>query len=200
MKISSAEFVSSGVKPPHYPVSDLPEVAFAGRSNVGKSSLLNNMMLRRNLVKVSSKPGHTRLLNWFRVNDRVLFCDLPGYGFARVSRDERASWGRMIGTYLQERGNLLALVILVDVRRGFEEDDLSLMSTCAELQLQPILVATKCDKLTRNELMRRKKGIGAELGIDPDRDVIWYSAETGQGREQLWRRINGLLPQQSDEV
>lgn len=193
MKVRSAEFVKSGTQPEHYP-EELPELAFCGRSNVGKSSLLNSLMGRKNLVKVSGKPGHTRLLNWFKVNDEILLCDLPGYGFARVPPAERAAWGRMINTYLEKREGLLGLVILVDIRRGFQEDDLRLMEACTAFQLQPILVVTKIDKLKRNELVTQKRKIGQQSKLDPERDVIWYSAVTHAGREQLWRRIMGLVP------
>lgn len=194
MKIRSAEFVKSGTLPEHFP-EDLPEIAFCGRSNVGKSSLLNSLMHRKGLVKVSGKPGHTRLLNWFKVNDEVLLCDLPGYGFAKVPPGERAAWGKMINRYLEKRESLLGLVILCDVRRGFQEDDMMLVEACSAFQLQPILVATKVDKLKRNELMTQKRRIGQASQLDPERDVIWYSSETHAGREQLWRRIMSLVPQ-----
>lgn len=197
MSVKKAEFVKSGTTLEHFP-EELPEIAFCGRSNVGKSSLLNSLMYRKNLVKVSSTPGHTRLLNWFRVNDSILFCDLPGYGFAKVPPQERQKWGVMINSYLQHRECLLALVIIVDVRRGFQEDDLALMAACTNFQLQPILVASKCDKLKRNELMNQKMRICKEAGLDPSADVIWYSSETHQGRDQLWRRIQAMLPKNDE--
>lgn len=193
MKIRSAEFVKSGTRPEHYP-EELPELAFCGRSNVGKSSLMNSLVNRKSLVKVSGKPGHTRLLNWFKINDEILLCDLPGYGFARVPPSEREVWARMINTYLSTRESLLGLVILVDVRRGFQDDDLRLMEACSAFQLQPILVVTKIDKLKRNELVTQKRKIAQQTKLDADRDVIWYSAVTHAGRDQLWRRIMGLIP------
>lgn len=193
MKIKTAEFTKSGTSPEHFP-EELPEIAFCGRSNVGKSSLLNSLMYRKNLVKVSSTPGHTRLLYWFKVNNELFLCDLPGYGFAKVPPQERQKWGVMINRYLQRRESLLALVIIVDVRRGFQEDDLGLMAACQNFQLQPILVASKCDKLKRNELVTQKRKICQEAGLDPEHDVIWYSSETHQGRDQLWKRIESLIP------
>lgn len=199
MKIKEAKFVKSGTKPVHFPDNSLPEIAFAGRSNVGKSSLLNTILDRKKLVKVSGKPGHTRLLNWFSVNDQLLLCDLPGYGFARVPPSEREAWGRMINTYLSERDNLLALAILFDVRRGLEEDDRQLLDACAEFHLQPILVGTKCDKLKPNALQTAKHRIAREAGMDAKRDIIWFSSLSGEGREALWRRIEGLLPIQRSE-
>lgn len=195
MKVVSAEFVKSGARRAHYPDLGLPEVAFAGRSNVGKSSLMNCLMNRKRLVKVSSTPGRTQLLSWFIVNDQVALCDLPGYGFAKVPAAVRESWGRMVGEYLGERDTLLALAIIVDVRRGFEEDDMSLLRTCHEVGVQPILVATKCDKLTRNALTTRKRRICEEIGA-VERDIVWFSSESGMGRERLWERILGLLPGQ----
>lgn len=193
MNVRSAEFIKSGVRPDHFPELELPEVAFAGRSNVGKSSLMNCLMQRKKLVKVSSTPGRTQLLSWFVVNDELVLCDLPGYGFAKVPKSVRASWGRMVGEYLEQRGELLALVIITDVRRGFEDDDLSLVRTAGELGIQPILVATKCDKLKRNALNTQQRKICQAIGADK-RDIVWFSSSSGQGRERLWERIRSLLP------
>lgn len=194
MKISSAVFVKSGVRVADYPDDNLPEVAFAGRSNVGKSSLLNSLMQRRNLVKVSSTPGRTQLLNWFKVNESMMVCDLPGYGFAKVPGQMRQGWAEMINTYLTERSNLLALAILVDVRRGFEEDDMMLVEAAGRLGLQPILVMTKCDKLKPNALYSQKQKIAKQMKADVKKDFVWTSAVDNTGREELWGRIMRLLP------
>jgi GTP-binding protein len=194
MKIRTAEFVKSGVQPKDYPPAELPEVAFAGRSNVGKSSLLNSLMHRKSLVNVSGTPGRTRLLNWFEVNNELYLCDLPGYGFAKVPISEKKKWKQMIETYLDIRSNLLTLVVIVDVRRGFQEDDLGLISAAAQFGLQPIMVATKCDKLSRNELLTQQHRMCDEVGFDPKRDLVWYSSETHRGRDELWRRLVNLLP------
>lgn len=194
MKIRSTDFVKSGVVPADYPDLEMPEVAFAGRSNVGKSSVLNSLLQRKGLVKVSGKPGHTRLLNWFKVNDELLLCDLPGYGFAKVPKSEQKKWQTMVETYLAERSGLLALVVIMDVRRGFLDDDISLVAAASHFGLQPVMVMTKCDKLKRNALMTQKRKICADAGFDPDVDVIWYSSETHQGRDELWRRLLNLLP------
>lgn len=196
MRIRKAEFVKSGVRPGDYPSSALPEVAFAGRSNVGKSSLMNTLMERRGLVKVSNTPGRTQLLNWFQVNDRVSLCDLPGYGYARVPPAVRQRWGQMIGTYLERRDNLLALVILVDIRRGFEAEELQLLEAAGRYSLQPILVVTKVDKLKPNARYNRRREIARAMSADPDRDMVFFSSQTGEGREALWKRILGLLPHQ----
>lgn len=194
MKIRSASFVKSGTRPAHYPPPDLPEIAFAGRSNVGKSSLMNRAMHRKSLVRVSGTPGRTQLLSWFDVNDEIRLCDLPGYGFAKVPASVKKNWDRMVGDYLSRRESLLALVLLVDVRRGFEPDDMQLVEACHQLGLQPILTVTKCDKLKSNALFNRKNAIAREMGGDIERDFVWCSAQTGAGVDQLWRRVTQLLP------
>lgn len=198
MVIRDVQFVKSGTKPEHYPVSALPEIAFAGRSNAGKSSLMNKLVNRKDIVKVSNTPGRTQLLSWFLVNQRMHLCDLPGYGFARVPGSMKASWGKMIETYLKERETLTALVLITDVRRGFEDDDRMLLEAAAGFGLHSILVATKIDRITRNELKNRQTAIGREMQLNPQRDVVWFSAKTGDGRDELWRRINGLLPDVSE--
>jgi GTP-binding protein len=192
MVIRSAEFVKSGTRPEHYPREGLPEVAFAGRSNVGKSSLMNALMQRRSLVKVSGTPGRTQLLSWFRVNGELLLCDLPGYGFARVPTGVRAAWAPMVNNYLVKRDTLRAVVVLADVRRGFGDDDLELVASIAQLGRHCVLVATKCDKLTRNELYNRQAAIARELRVDAKSDIVWTSASTRAGLDDLWSRIGDL--------
>lgn len=193
MKIRSAKYIKSGTKREHYPELDMPEVAFAGRSNVGKSSLMNSMMLRKSLVNVSSTPGRTQLLSWFTVNETTAFCDLPGYGFAKVPKSVRKKWGTMVNEYLATRETLLCLAILADVRRGFQPDDMMLMQSAADFRIQPILVATKCDKLKRNALYNQKNKICKAVGA-LESDIVWYSAVTHAGRDKLWGRMNALMP------
>ena len=193
MKILSAKFIKSGTRRDHYPDLEFPEMAFSGRSNVGKSSLMNSMMSRKSLVKVSQTPGRTQLLSWFTVNESVAFCDLPGYGFAKVPGSVRAKWSGMVNDYLMSRETLLTIAILADVRRGFQKDDLMLMSSAAQFRIQPILVATKCDKLKRNALYNQKRKICSAMGADQE-DIVWYSAVTHAGRDELWRRLNALMP------
>ncbi len=188
MKITTATFIKSGTQKDHFPDTNLPEIAFAGRSNVGKSSLMNTMMRRKKLVKVSKTPGRTQLLNWFEVNQRFIFCDLPGYGFAKVPKRVRRGWNDMIQGYFAEREQLRALVILVDARRGFEKDDLLLMEAAWKFKIQPLLVVTKCDKLKSNALTTQKHKIAKSLKA-PISDLIWFSALNGMGRKELWTRI-----------
>jgi GTP-binding protein len=190
--VRQATFLKSGTRPEHYPTSTLPEVAFAGRSNAGKSSLLNTLMQRKDLVRVSNTPGRTQILSWFEVNRGILLCDLPGYGFAKVPAAIRRGWQPMVGTYLSRRDNLRALVIITDVRRGFEADDMQLVATCLQLGQHCVLVATKCDKLSKAELFRRQQAIGRDMQVDPLRDILWFSAATGAGRADLWRRLDHL--------
>lgn len=188
MKVTKAEFVKSAQWPSEWPDAELPEIAFGGRSNVGKSSLINSLCSRKNLVKTSGTPGATRTLNFFEVNEAVSFVDLPGYGYAQVSKSERAKWGHMIEAYLGERRSLRGLVCIVDIRRGFEEDDMMLVQAAPAFAIQPILVLTKADKLKTNPRANARRKLAKQHGWKPD-DLILYSATKGWGRDELWERI-----------
>lgn len=187
--VNEATFIKSAVHPPDYPDTEgLPELAIAGRSNVGKSSLINTLVNRRKLAKVSNTPGRTQLLNFFRVDDRFVICDLPGYGYAKVPAAIRAQWGSMIETYLATREPLRALLLLVDVRRepGQWEHDLIAWLTHHGRAVLPVV--TKIDKLS---VSKRKPAIGKiarSLGMQP-RQVVGWSAVNGDGLETLWRRV-----------
>ena len=158
-----AAFLTSAFEASQYPSADRAEVAFAGRSNVGKSSLLNALVNRKNLARTSSTPGRTQAINFFRVNDRFTFVDLPGYGYARVWREVKKSWRGMVETYLRNRPNLKAVVVIVDIRRDLEEDDRSLMEWLEQEGKNVIPVLTKVDKLTRRERDSRVREMGRNL-------------------------------------
>jgi len=191
MLIKSAEFVISAVRPQQYPAEELPEFAFAGRSNVGKSSLINTLVSRRKLVQTSSTPGKTRLINFFRVNDALMFVDLPGYGYARVSEEERLKWRPMIEKYLSSRENLKAVVLILDIRRTPNEEDVQLLNWLARREIAAVLVVTKTDKLSKTSQAKQLKIIAGALETDPD-ELVLFSAKSRQGRDVLWRTLVDL--------
>ncbi|NTW67995.1 MAG: YihA family ribosome biogenesis GTP-binding protein [Nitrospirae bacterium] len=191
MLIKSAEFVISAVRPQQYPAEELPEFAFAGRSNVGKSSLINTLVSRRKLVQTSSTPGKTRLINFFRVNDALMFVDLPGYGYARVSEEERLKWRPMIEKYLSSRENLKAVVLILDIRRTPNEEDAQLLNWLARREIAAVLVVTKTDKLSKTSQAKQLKIIAGALETDPE-ELVLFSAKSRQGRDVLWRTLVDL--------
>jgi GTP-binding protein len=185
MQIHKAEFVTSAGRPEEYPTGDLPEIAFCGRSNVGKSSLMNSLLGRRNLVKTSKTPGRTRRINFFEADGRLRLVDLPGYGYAQVSPQERESWKPMVETYLTRRPQLKLCVVLIDARREAMGSDLEMLAFLEDRGLAYQVVATKSDKLGRNALQSSIARLRRAFGSD----LIAYSAETGLGRDELWRKI-----------
>ena len=191
MLIKSAEFVISAVRPQQYPAEELPEFAFAGRSNVGKSSLINTLVSRRKLVQTSSTPGKTRLINFFRVNGALMFVDLPGYGYARVSEEERLKWRPMIEKYLSSRENLKAVVLILDIRRTPNEEDAQLLNWLARREIATVLVVTKTDKLSKTSQAKQLKIIAGALETDPE-ELVLFSAKSRQGRDVLWRTLVDL--------
>lgn len=193
MKILSAAFVLSATEPRHYPPALLPEVAFAGRSNVGKSSLINTLVMRRGLARTSNTPGRTQEINFFSVNGRVGFVDLPGYGYAKVPEKIRLQWGPMIELYLSERPTLRLVVMILDVRREPSEEDLQLIEWLSFYHRRCLLVLTKVDKLNRGEREERRRRIEGALGGFPGLETLLFSAKTGEGKEPLWRGIQKAL-------
>jgi len=182
-------FVKSAYRESHYPPPDRPEVAFAGRSNVGKSSLINTLVHRRGLAKTSATPGRTQALNFFSVADRFYLVDLPGYGYAVASREAKKSWQRMIEIYLSHRDNLRAVVVILDIRRDPSKGDVELIQWLKEYRRKVILVLTKSDKLSRHQVISRAQSIGEELkGISEDLPTV-FSAKTRQGGEEIWGKI-----------
>ncbi len=186
MIIKKCEFLKSAAQKGQYPELELPEIAFSGRSNVGKSSLINSLLNRKKLVKVSSNPGKTRLINFFLINEQYVLVDLPGYGYAAVSKSEKASWGKMIEEYLMHRENLMHVVLLVDIRHAPTADDKLMYDFIKYYRSSVIVVATKLDKITRSSVAKNLNIIKQTLGLDADDILIPYSSETHAGREELW--------------
>ena len=193
MKINKSELEAVAVKPAQYPPEDLPEIAFAGRSNVGKSSLLNLITGRKSLARVSGSPGKTRTINFYRCNDEFRIVDLPGYGFAKVSRAESEKWGAMIEGYLENRSTLRKVVQLVDLRHKPSAQDVQMYEYLKYYGLDGIVVATKADKVSSNQRAACVKLIRQTLGMGRDDMVIPVSALKRSGDEELLDVIEGLL-------
>ena len=174
------------------PETTLPEVAFAGRSNVGKSSLLNRLIRRKAFARVSRTPGRTREINFFEVNEQFVLVDLPGYGYARISKERRAEWRPLIEGYLRRSTNLRGVVQLIDVRRDPTDDDLQLLDFLSEIGVPTIVAVTKVDKLSASAASARIHALTAALGLDADQ-VIAFSAQTGLGRDELAAAIVALM-------
>lgn len=191
MIIKRADFIKSATKPSQYPPAESAEIAFAGRSNVGKSSLINTLVNRKRLVKTSSTPGRTQLINFFNINDTLVFVDLPGYGYARVPLAVRRTWGPMIETYLSQRPTLAGIVIILDIRRRPDEKQLLFLDWCNHYRLPQILVLTKTDKLSRTRQQASLKSVAAAMSLSPE-SFILFSAKTRQGKEQVWTAIEHL--------
>jgi GTP-binding protein len=191
-RIMDAAFLKSAFQESQYPPPDKTEVAFAGRSNVGKSSLLNTLVNRKNLARTSSTPGRTQALNFFRVNDRFTFVDLPGYGYARVSLEVKRAWRRMVETYLRHRPNLKAVVVIVDIRRGLEKEERELIEWLCREGKNVVLVLTKIDKLTRRDRASRVRQMEKDVSAVLSQEPILFSAKTGEGRKEIWDRLLSL--------
>jgi len=200
MKISSAEFIKSAVWPPQYPPATLPEIAFVGRSNVGKSSLINTLVERKNLAKTSNTPGRTQLINFFSINEKIFFVDLPGYGFAKVARSVKKDWGDMMDAYLKERQNLALVVFILDIRRTPSEDDLSLRDWLDNYRIPYLFVLTKADKLSNNQALNQKRLIEKDLGGSVRNKTILFSAKTRKGKEEVWQMLDDHVASLGNQV
>ena len=187
MKITSAEFVKSAFNKSHWLDDGRPEIAFLGRSNVGKSSLINSLLLRKGLARTSNTPGRTQSINFFLINEGFYFADLPGYGYARVSKTMRNDWGKMAEEYLAERIELALCVQLIDARHEPTALDKQLNEWLLFNKRPHIAVATKADKLSKNELQKSLKNAQSTF---LDTKIIVYSSQTGLGRDELWMEIN----------
>lgn len=186
MKVTSAEFIKSAFEEGHWVSDGLPEISFLGRSNVGKSSLLNSLLGRKKLAKTSNTPGRTQSINFFLVNEECFFVDLPGYGYAKVPKKMRQDWGKMAEDYLAKRKELVLSIQLVDARHSPTTLDRQLHHWLTFHGKESLIVATKADKLSNNKLKKSLDEIAAQM---PGREVLAYSSVTGKGKESLWCRI-----------
>lgn len=186
-------FVKSAFRVEQFPAPDKPEIAFVGRSNVGKSSLINTLMNRRALAQISSKPGKTRSINFYSIKNNMYFADLPGYGYASVALEIRSKWKNLVEEYLKNRLSLKAVVIIIDIRRGLQENDVNLITWLKEVQLKVIIVITKIDKLSKTETARQLKKVSSSLSAENMHQFIKFSSKTGEGKEELWSRIYEVL-------
>ena len=191
MKVNThnADILLSATNKSHYPQDDIPEVALAGRSNVGKSSFINTMLNRKNLARTSGKPGKTQLLNFFNIDDKLRFVDVPGYGYARVSKKEREKWGKMIEEYLTTRENLRAVVSLVDLRHEPSADDVQMYEFLKYYEIPVILVATKADKIPRGKWNKHESMIKKKLDFDKSDTFIIFSSVNKTGVEEAWNAM-----------
>ncbi len=192
IKLRNMEMVISAVSGKQYPDEGLPEIAIGGRSNVGKSSLINNLLNRRNFARTSSKPGKTRTLNFYRINDEFFIVDLPGYGFARVTEAEQLKWGKMIDEYLHTRNMLAGVLHLVDIRHRPTELDIMFYDWLKHAGFHGIVIVTKADKISRGKRKERFNEIIETLGMEYDDLLIPYSSVTGMGRAEVWEIISDL--------
>ena len=192
MNIHNVELTISAVSPKQYPDTPFPDIAFAGRSNVGKSSFINKMLNRKSLARTSSKPGKTATINFYNIDNTINFVDLPGYGYAKVSKDEKKKWGNMIETYLDTRENLACTVLLVDARHKPTNDDILMLNYIRERHGFAFVVATKCDKIPKTKLNDHLDEIYYTLELEDDDIMMPFSAETGIGSGDIWEAIKEL--------
>ena len=193
MKVHNVEMVISAVKPEQYPSEGYPEFALAGRSNVGKSSFINRMIARKSLARTSSKPGKTQTLNFYKIEDQLFFVDVPGYGYAKVSKTEREAWGQMIEQYLTGRETLNGVIQIIDSRHEPTADDCLMYDFLVHYEIPAIIIATKVDKISKGKVNRHLKVIKEKLNMRKGDPLIPFSAETGAGMDRAWSEIKKLM-------
>lgn len=193
MKVNNVELLISAVRPAQYPEGDLPEFALAGRSNVGKSSFINKMIGRKSMARISSKPGKTQTLNFYKLEEDLIFVDVPGYGYAKVSKSERAAWGKMIETYFTSRSVLKAVVLIVDLRHPPTADDCMMYDFLKHYNIPCIVVATKADKIPKGKWDKHKKIVKDELQMEKSDPLVVFSSETGLGFDAAWAEIESRM-------
>lgn len=189
MDVNNVELVISAVRPEQYPETDLPEYALAGRSNVGKSSFINTMIRRKSMARISQKPGKTQTLNFYKIEEALFFVDVPGYGFAKVSKTEREKWGVMIETYITSREQLRGVIQIVDLRHKPTEDDRMMYEFLKYYDIPVIVVATKADKIPRSKWQKNAKIVRETLDFDSDDKFVLFSSETKMGKDEAWQFI-----------
>ncbi|TQR16141.1 ribosome biogenesis GTP-binding protein YihA/YsxC [Psychrobacillus soli] len=193
MKINNVELLISAVRPAQYPEGDLPEFALAGRSNVGKSSFINKMIGRKSMARISSKPGKTQTLNFYKLEEDLLFVDVPGYGYAKVSKTERAAWGKMIETYFTSREVLKAVILIVDLRHPPTADDCMMYDFLKHYNIPCIVIATKADKIPKGKWDKHKKIVSDELQMEKGDPLVVFSSEKGLGFDAAWAEIESRM-------
>jgi GTP-binding protein len=193
MNIKNAKYELTAVRPDQYPAHHLPEIALVGRSNVGKSSIINTLLNKKNLARVAAEPGRTRQINFYNIDDALYFADLPGYGYARVSKAEKDSWAEMIETYLNSRNQLKLIIMLVDIRHAPSDDDQTMFDWLISQDRARLVVATKLDKITRSQIFQRLQDIRSTLAMNEGETLIPFSAVTGQGRDEIWNQIRRII-------
>lgn len=189
MKVHNVELVISAVRPAQYPETELPEFALAGRSNVGKSSFINKLIGRKSMARISSKPGKTQTLNFYKIEEDLFFVDVPGYGYAKVSKSEREAWGKMIETYITSREQLRAVVQIVDLRHPPSKDDQMMYDFMKHYNIPCIIIATKADKIPKGKWDKHKRIVREGLDMEKGDPLIVFSSETGLGQEAAWQEI-----------
>ena len=180
------------------PENTLPEIAFAGKSNVGKSSLINGLMNRKSLARTSAQPGKTQTINFYNINQEMYLVDLPGYGYAKIAESEKKKWGKMIENYLHSSGQLLAVFLLIDIRHAPSENDRMMYEWMVYQGFAPIIIATKLDKIKRSQVQKNVKIIREGLKVEPGTKVFPFSSMTKQGREEIWEYMDELLAQAAE--
>lgn len=193
MKVTDAEIVISAVSQKQYPNDMLPEIALAGRSNVGKSSFINKMINRKSLARTSSKPGKTQTLNFYKINQLFYFVDVPGYGYAKVSKKEREAWGRMLEEYFVARKNLRAAALVVDIRHKPTVDDKRMYDFLKYYELPTVVIATKLDKIPKTKRASHLKRAAETLELEQEDVIIPFSSETAEGKDEAWRMVEHYI-------
>lgn len=191
--IQKAEIIISAVGTDQYPVTDLPEIAVVGRSNVGKSSFINRILRRKKLARTSSKPGRTRTINFFNIEDEITLVDVPGYGYAKVSKKEQAKWADMMDEYFHLREPLEAVILLIDFRHGMTELDLQMYEFLKSVALPVIIVATKADKVRKSRWNANQSEIARQVQLTEEDSFVTFSSETGVGYDEVWQLMMGYL-------